>query len=255
MYDNDYEFVVTKNALFEEDTVDDEQESDVNNIWNSSISYNEDEEQKYDPVDVDENDETKENVQDSETSSAPPLHFYDMQSCQILESRPPSSSPTNQQNNNPVCNYDLLKTISCLSLAGIVGIAGTYSIIRYLSANTNPIVSRELQSSSASRSVQSQKRETQPVQSSAQPKEGVYNGVVHFPGGTYDGDYRVVKSRRKQDGVMKDGYQKIGDGRGTFEYNNGDYYEGEWKNGKRSGYGKITWPSENYDIFVFVYFF
>jgi len=36
-------------------------------------------------------------------------------------------------------------------------------------------------------------------------------------------------------------------GNGTYLYDNGDKYEGDWRDGERNGHGKYTWP--NGDIY------
>ena len=47
------------------------------------------------------------------------------------------------------------------------------------------------------------------------------------------------------DGLWKEGKQ---DGNGNFTFENGDKYKGHYTEGKRSGYGTYTWKSGNYYV-------
>ena len=62
----------------------------------------------------------------------------------------------------------------------------------------------------------------------ANGKQGRF--IFHFAGGDFfEGNY---------ENNLKNGY-------GKMTWSDGDVYEGNWKNGTQNGYGKYTWPSGN----------
>ena len=38
-------------------------------------------------------------------------------------------------------------------------------------------------------------------------------------------------------------FRPIRDGKFAYDYENGCYYDGDWLNNKRHGFGKFIWPS------------
>jgi hypothetical protein len=62
-------------------------------------------------------------------------------------------------------------------------------------------------------------------------------------GNCYDGHGRFVwENGNEYDGNWKEGKQ---DGNGNFKFENDDTYKGHYSEGKKSGYGTYTWKSGN----------
>ena len=62
-------------------------------------------------------------------------------------------------------------------------------------------------------------------------------------GNCFKGHGRFIwDNGNEYDGLWKDGKQ---DGNGDFRYENGDRYKGHYSEGKKNGYGTYTWKSGN----------